>query len=149
MLANQCSYGPGVRMMMPDMRRCNVLVAWGANPLHTNPVGSANNLKKNLERGMKLIIVDPRCTPTTELADIHLRPFPGTDGALALGGKLLTASELPEAVTRLMQDNPQVSVQVSAAEGASMGQFVRVIDLLNEAGLHIDRVPVRINPDSL
>ena len=85
MLANQCSYGPGVRMMMPDMRRCNVLVAWGANPLHTNPVGSANNLKKNLERGMKLIIVDPRCTPTTELADIHLRPFPGTDGALALG----------------------------------------------------------------
>lgn len=71
------------------------------------------------------------------------------DGSLALGGKLLTASELPEAVTRLMQDNPQVSVQVSAAEGASMGQFVRVIDLLNEAGLHIDRVPVRINPDSL
>lgn len=71
------------------------------------------------------------------------------DGTLALGGKLLTAAELPEAVAQLMQENPQATVQVSAAEGASMGNFVHVIDKLNEAGLHIDRVPVRINPDSL
>ncbi len=35
---------------------------------------------------MKVIIVDPRITPATQrLADIHLRPRPGTDGALALG----------------------------------------------------------------
>lgn len=84
-LANQCSFGPTVRMMMPDMRRCSLLVAWAANSLHSNPVMQANNLLKNLERGMKLIVIDPRCTPTSELAHIHLRPMPGTDGALALG----------------------------------------------------------------
>jgi anaerobic selenocysteine-containing dehydrogenase len=33
---------------------------------------------------MKLIVVDPRETPTTALADIHLQVRPGTDGALAL-----------------------------------------------------------------
>lgn len=38
-----------------------------------------------VKRGVKLIVIDPRCTPTSEYADIHLRPVPGTDGALALG----------------------------------------------------------------
>jgi anaerobic selenocysteine-containing dehydrogenase len=33
---------------------------------------------------MKLIVVDPRKTPTTARADIHLQLKPGTDGALAL-----------------------------------------------------------------
>jgi anaerobic selenocysteine-containing dehydrogenase len=33
---------------------------------------------------MTLIVVDPRETPTTALADIHLPVRPGTDGALAL-----------------------------------------------------------------
>ena len=32
-----------------------------------------------------LIVVDPIRTPTAERADIHLRPFPGTDSALAFG----------------------------------------------------------------
>ena len=85
MLANQATYGKGLRMMMPDMRRCKVLIAWAANVLHTNPVTQGSAILNNLERGMKLIAIDPRCTPTTELAHIHLRPLPGTDGALALG----------------------------------------------------------------
>ena len=34
---------------------------------------------------MKVIVVDPKITPTTEkMCDLHLRPYPGTDGALAL-----------------------------------------------------------------
>ena len=85
MLANQATFGPGIRMMMPDMRRCKLLVAWAVNSLHTSPVMQTNNILNNLERGMKLIVIDPRCTPTSELAHIHLRPYPGTDGALALG----------------------------------------------------------------
>lgn len=68
------------------------------------------------------------------------------DGTLAFCGKLTTAAELPAAIAELMKENPNASVQVSAAEGASMGNFIRALDLLNAAGLHIDRVPVRINP---
>ena len=85
MLANQCTYCPGIRMMIPDMRRCKVLVAWGANSLYSNPITQGGGLLKALERGVKLIVVDPRITATTERAHIHLRPYPGTDGALALG----------------------------------------------------------------
>ena len=38
-----------------------------------------------VERGMKLIVVDPRRTRIASMADIHLQLRPGTDGALALG----------------------------------------------------------------
>ncbi len=41
---------------------------------------------KARERGMKVIIVDPRITPAVEKqCDLHLRIKPGTDCALALG----------------------------------------------------------------
>ena len=42
---------------------------------------------------MKLIVVDPRETPTTRYADIHLQLRPGTDGALALAMAHVIISE--------------------------------------------------------
>lgn len=85
MMACQSVFGKGVMMPMPDMRRCKMLVVWGVNALYSNPVNGGGALLNALQRGIKLIVIDPRCTPTTEHADIHLRPIPGTDGALALG----------------------------------------------------------------
>ena len=35
------------------------------------------------ERGARLVVVDPYRTATAEIADLHLAPLPGTDGALA------------------------------------------------------------------
>ena len=67
----------------PDLKNTKCLLVWSANPFHTNP-GNARAILKGKERGMKLIVVDPRETPTTALADIHLQVRPGTDGALAL-----------------------------------------------------------------
>ncbi len=67
----------------PDLVNTRCLLIWSANPFYSNPVG-ARALLKGKERGMKLIVVDPRKTPTTALADIHLQLRPGTDGALAL-----------------------------------------------------------------
>lgn len=76
----------------PDMANAKCLIIWSANPFHTNP-GNARMLTKALDRGMKLIVVDPRRTPTTEKADIHLRLRPGTDGALALAMANVIISE--------------------------------------------------------
>lgn len=85
MMANWCCFGQGVGFLMPDMARCKVLCAWGANVLHSNPITQGSGLMRIAERGTKLVVIDPRCTPTSERAEIHLRPIPGTDGALALG----------------------------------------------------------------
>lgn len=68
------------------------------------------------------------------------------DGTMALKGRIVTTAELPRAIRALRQESPDASIQVSAAEGASMGHFIHALDLLHEAGLHIEQVPVRINP---
>ncbi|MFC9761123.1 molybdopterin-dependent oxidoreductase [Rhodococcus jostii] len=65
----------------------------------TNPVVSANGgdgdgavvqnpsvtLRAARERGLRLIVVDPRRTETAALADVHLAPRPGTDAVLLAG----------------------------------------------------------------
>ncbi len=67
----------------PDVANTDCLLVWSRNPYYTGH-GQAQNLEKALERGMRMIVVDPRQTPTADRAHIHLRPRPGTDGALAL-----------------------------------------------------------------
>ena len=85
MLACKCCFGSNVFMPQPDLRRCKTLMVWGVNPLYSNSVKGGKGFLSAARQGKHIIVVDPRCTPTTEHAEIHLRPVPGTDGALALG----------------------------------------------------------------
>lgn len=63
----------------------NSALVWSLNPAWSQPY-RFSALMRHKERGCKFVVVDPRITPTvTGLADIHLQPRPGTDGALALG----------------------------------------------------------------
>ncbi|HWL68288.1 MAG TPA: molybdopterin-dependent oxidoreductase [Geminicoccus sp.] len=57
---------------------------WGTNPVNTH-VNMMNHVSKARKRGAKVIVVDVYKTGTAEIADIHLAPKPGTDGALACG----------------------------------------------------------------
>ena len=68
----------------PDLKNAKLFLGWALNPYYSNHI-SASRIEEMHRRGMKLIVIDPRITPATEkLADLHLRPRPGTDGALAL-----------------------------------------------------------------
>lgn len=65
---------------------------WGINPAaakHFN-MPHLQDLKAG---GAKIIVVDPRATPTAALADIHLRPRLGTTAALAHGLAHVLVSE--------------------------------------------------------
>lgn len=68
----------------------------------------------------------------------------GADGTIALAGREITPAELAEAVRTLRCEHPEAQLQVSAAQGASMGRFIEVMDLLSAAGWQPDDVPVRI-----
>ena len=60
------------------------IVVWGWNPLSTAPHLWRLLLEAG-RRGARLIVVDPFRSRTARVADVHLRPLPGTDAALALG----------------------------------------------------------------
>lgn len=75
----------GADFAAPDLKNAGIFLGWCYNAFHSSYL-MAGGVEKARERGMKVIIVDPRITPAVEKqCDLHLRIKPGTDCALALG----------------------------------------------------------------
>ncbi|MDN5345415.1 MAG: hypothetical protein PWQ18_1529, partial [Clostridia bacterium] len=72
--------------MSPEVwsEKTDLVFLVGRNPSFTNP-HIYPFLYKAMERGAKLIVVDPYVTAVASKADLHLQPRPGTDVILALG----------------------------------------------------------------
>ena len=66
-----------------EMAKSDLIVVWGGNPVSTQVNVMTHIAKARKERGAKLVVIDPYRTGTAEIADMHLAPLPGTDGALA------------------------------------------------------------------
>ncbi len=64
-----------------DIRHADLIMINGANPAEAHPVGFQWLMRAKLERGAKMIHVDPRFTRTSAVADAHLRIRTGTDVA--------------------------------------------------------------------
>jgi len=69
----------------------------------------------------------------------------GADGTLAFGGQIITEQQLPALVQEQLENAPDSTIQVSAADSSSLGRFLQVLDQLTAAGLNIEKVPVRID----
>ncbi|MCX4696561.1 molybdopterin oxidoreductase family protein [Streptomyces sp. NBC_01408] len=69
----------GLPFPVTDLGSADTVLLAGANPAETMPP-----LMRHLTAA-RLIVIDPRRTPTAERAALHLQPRPGTDLALALG----------------------------------------------------------------
>jgi len=66
-----------------DIENAKLIILWGKNPAETN-IQQMVFIEKAQSKGAKLIVVDPRRTPSSERADMLIQPRPGTDAALAL-----------------------------------------------------------------
>jgi anaerobic selenocysteine-containing dehydrogenase len=66
-----------------EMAESDLIVVWGGNPVATQVNVMTHVSRARKARGAKLVVVDPYRTGTAEVADLHLMPRPGTDGALA------------------------------------------------------------------
>jgi len=75
-----------------DVLDSKLIIIWGHNPVSTAP-HFMPFLREAQRNGTKVVVIDPRQTRTAKGADWHLAPFPGTDGALALGVAHVLVSE--------------------------------------------------------
>lgn len=87
-LTRQMTFG---RYITEDVGKANCIVLWGHNPDDSRWV-VGNWVREGLERGAKLIVVDPKRI-TLAKEGLHLQLRPGTDCALALGMMHVIISE--------------------------------------------------------
>src|ERR1700735_2062660 len=66
-----------------EMAKSDLIVVWGGNTVSTQVNVMTHVSRARKERGAKFVVIDPYRTPTAAVADLHLAPRPGTDGALA------------------------------------------------------------------
>ncbi|MEE2970882.1 MAG: molybdopterin oxidoreductase family protein [Pseudomonadota bacterium] len=66
-----------------ELAQSDLIVVWGTNPVHTQVNLMHHIARARKERGARLVVVDPYRSATAAMADLHIAPRPGTDGALA------------------------------------------------------------------
>ncbi len=77
-------FGSGMRVPIPDIDRTQYMIVMGANPIASNgslmtAAGVDKRLKAIQKRGGKYVVIDPRKTETSKLADQHIFIKPATD----------------------------------------------------------------------
>ena len=82
-------FGGGLTVPVPDIDRTDYLLMLGANPYASNgSLATApdwpGRLEALIERGGKLVVVDPRRSRTAEEASEHVSIRPGTDALLLM-----------------------------------------------------------------
>ncbi len=82
-------FGHHMTLPIPDIDRTEYFLIMGGNPIASN--GSmmtvpnvAHRLKNIQKRGGKVVVIDPRFTETSKIADEHIFIKPGTDAFLLL-----------------------------------------------------------------
>ncbi len=66
-----------------EMAQSDLIVVWGCNPASTQVNVMTHIARARKTRGAELVVIDPYETRTARVADHHIAPRPGTDGALA------------------------------------------------------------------
>lgn len=81
----------------PDFDYCRLLILFGSQKGSISghdTMKSAMGMANARERGMKVVVFDPLCTPTASKADQWIPLIPGTDGAVALSLLYVLLNEL-------------------------------------------------------
>lgn len=93
--ATRLTLGENKHNVAWDLENAKLIVLWGKNPAETN-IQQMIPIEKAQANGAKLVVIDPRRTPSSERADLLIQPKPGTDGILAL------------AIARLLMDRDKI-----------------------------------------
>lgn len=83
-------FGSPLPLQLLDIEHADVAMFVGTNPVGSHFMSMPQSdprrrLQDARKRGMKLLVIDPRRTETSRLADIHLQVRPGEDATLLAG----------------------------------------------------------------
>ncbi len=81
--ANLALYGKMPSVTYQDYVHARLIVVWGFNP-SVSGIHAVPYLREARDRGARIVVIDPRSTPTSRGADLHLPVRPGTDLVVAL-----------------------------------------------------------------
>jgi anaerobic selenocysteine-containing dehydrogenase len=123
-----------------EMVKSDLIVVWGGNPVATQVNVMHHIARARKERGAKLVVVDPYRTGTAAVADLHVAPRPGTDGALACAmmhvafrdgladrAYMARLTDCPEALERhLASRGPDWAEQITGIPAAEIEAFARL-----------------------
>ncbi len=136
----RAGYGTRRGVPMTEMAHSDLIVVWGTNPVATHVNAMTHITRARKERGARLVVVDPYCSPTAEQADVHLAPRPGTDGALACAvmqvlfaegyadwDYLRAHSDAPdELAAHLRTRTPDWAAAITGLDAAAIADFARL-----------------------
>lgn len=81
--ASRLTFGANIHNAPWDIENARLIILWGKNTAETN-VQQMRAIDLAVEKGARLIVIDPRRTLSADRASLLIQPRPGTDGALAL-----------------------------------------------------------------
>lgn len=107
--------------------RADLIIYWGANPIESMPrhmshyaVFARGYWTKAGRRSRKVIVVDPRKTPTAKISDIHVQINPGSD------------YEVFNAMRAILKGNP-VDPSIEEKSGLSVEKLTELVDIMKSA----------------
>src|SRR5262249_11777787 len=130
---------PGLNMVCgEDIANARSILIVGRNSYAADPVQWAA-IKQSKEHGARIVVIDPKRIPACDLADLWLRPRPGTDAAIALAMmQVMIARSLYERtfVERWCHGFDELKERVAAYTPAFAAQLTSVpADAIAEAAL--------------
>jgi anaerobic selenocysteine-containing dehydrogenase len=114
-----------------DLANASMIILWGKNSAETN-VQEMIHIEKARKNGARIIVIDPRRTPTADKSDMLLRPRPGTDAALAL------------AMARVIIDRGLTDREFISKHVAGYEEFASSLDITPAKAQDITGIPADV-----
>jgi anaerobic selenocysteine-containing dehydrogenase len=111
-----------------DLASASLIILWGKNSAETN-VQEMIHIDRARRNGAKVVVIDPRRTPTADKADILLRPRPGTDAALALS------------IAKVIIERKMVNIEFIKKHVSGFDEFASSLEITPDIAQDITGIP--------
>lgn len=125
-----------------EIADAKLIILWGKNPVHTN-MHSMRYIHDAIDKGARLVVIDPRVSESSDRAVMHITPKGGTDGLVAAGLiKLILARGLEDRafIEKYVHGMPEYEEYLQSLTigsivretGVRLTEFSKLCDLIAE-----------------